>query len=395
MTTHKKDYYEILGVSKNANDDDLKKAFRKLAFKYHPDRNKDEGAEERFKEINEAYQVLSDSDKRARYDQFGHAGVSGNAQSSGFDFGGSGFGDIFDSFFGGSGFGNSSKSKNATARGSNLQYTMRVSFEEAIFGTEKEFDINRIESCSKCRGAKNEPGTKVTKCSNCNGVGQIKQAQQSVFGQFVQVTDCRSCDGTGKSFEKACTNCRGQGRERKQRKLAVTIPPGIEEDTQIRLTGEGTHGLNGGPPGDLYVIFQISDHDYFVRDGINIRSEININVSQAAIGSVVVVQTIEGDRELDIPSGTQSGQVFRMRGIGVAQLQGNRRGDHLVTVNVKIPSKLTNTQKELLEKLRDTLNELENGLDDLSQQCCLASYEVEDTLHDLQLSVDKIKEYVK
>tara|TARA_Y100000817_G_scaffold271700_1_gene230470 strand:+ start:120 stop:1247 length:1128 start_codon:yes stop_codon:yes gene_type:complete len=361
MTTHKKDYYEILGVSKNANDDDLKKAFRKLAFKYHPDRNKDEGAEERFKEINEAYQVLSDSDKRARYDQFGHAGVSGNAQSSGFDFGGSGFGDIFDSFFGGSGFGNSSKSKNAPARGSNLQYTMRVSFEEAIFGTEKEFDINRIESCSKCRGAKNEPGTKVTKCSNCNGVGQIKQAQQSVFGQFVQVTDCRSCDGTGKSFEKACTNCRGQGRERKQRKLAVTIPPGIEEDTQIRLTGEGTHGLNGGPPGDLYVIFQISDHDYFVRDGINIRSEININVSQAAIGSVVVVQTIEGDRELDIPSGTQSGQVFRMRGIGVAQLQGNRRGDHLVTVNVKIPSKLTNTQKELLEKLRDTFSEDEDS----------------------------------
>lgn len=361
MTTHKKDYYEILGVSKNANDDDLKKAFRKLAFKYHPDRNKDEGAEESFKEINEAYQVLSDSDKRARYDQFGHAGVSGNAQSSGFDFGGSGFGDIFDSFFGGSGFGNSSKSKNAPARGSNLQYTMKVSFEEAIFGTEKEFDITRVESCSKCRGAKNEPGTKVTKCSNCNGVGQIKQAQQSVFGQFVQVTDCRSCDGTGNSFEKACTNCRGQGRERKQRKLAVTIPPGIEEDTQIRLTGEGTHGLNGGPPGDLYVIFRISDHDYFVRDGINIRSEININVSQAAIGSVVVVQTIEGDRELDIPSGTQSGQVFRMRGIGVAQLQGSRRGDHLVTVNVKIPSKLTNTQKELLEKLRDTFSEDEDS----------------------------------
>ena len=344
MTTHKKDYYEILGVSKSASDEDLKKAFRKLAFKYHPDRNKDKDAEEKFKEINEAYQVLSDSDKRARYDQFGHAGVSGNSQSSGFDFGGSGFG-------------NSSQSKNAPARGSNIQYTLPISFEEAIFGTEKEFEINRIESCSKCRGAKNEPGSKVTKCSNCNGVGQIKQAQRSVFGQFVQVTDCRSCDGSGKSFEKLCTACRGQGRERKNRKLAVTIPPGIEEDTQIRLTGEGTHGTNGGPPGDLYVVFQISNHDYFIRDGINIKSEININMAQAALGSVVIVKTIEGDRELDIPSGTQSGQTFRMRGIGVAQLQGSRRGDHLVTINVKIPSKLTNDQKELLEQLGDTFSE--------------------------------------
>ena len=357
MTTHKKDYYEILGVSKSASDEDLKKAFRKLAFKYHPDRNKDKDAEEKFKEINEAYQVLSDSDKRARYDQFGHAGVSGNSQSSGFDFGGSGFGDIFDSFFGGSGFGNSSQSKNSPARGSNIQYTMPISFEEAIFGTEKEFEINRIESCSKCRGAKNEPGSKVTKCSSCNGVGQIKQAQRSVFGQFVQVTDCRSCDGSGKSFEKLCTACRGQGRERKNRKLAVTIPPGIEEDTQIRLTGEGTHGTNGGPPGDLYVVFQISNHDYFIRDGINIKSEININMAQAALGSVVIVKTIEGDRELDIPSGTQSGQTFRMRGIGVAQLRGSRRGDHLVTINVKIPSKLTNDQKELLEQLGDTFSE--------------------------------------
>lgn len=356
MTTHKKDYYEILGVSKSASDEDLKKAFRGLAFKYHPDRNKDEDAEEKFKEINEAYQVLSDSDKRARYDQFGHAGISGNSQSSGFDFN-SGFGDIFDSFFGGSGFSNSSRGKNSPSRGSDLQYTMAVDFEEAIFGTEKEFEINRIESCSKCRGAKNEPGSKVTKCSNCNGVGQIKQAQQSVFGKFVQVTDCRSCDGSGKSFEKVCTNCRGQGRERKHRKLAVTIPPGIEEDTQIRLTGEGTHGINGGPPGDLYVAFRISEHDYFVRDRINIKSEVNVNLSQASLGSEIIVSTIEGDRELDIPSGTQSGQVFKLRGLGVAQLRGTRRGDHFVTVNVTIPSKLTSEQRELLEKLSETFTE--------------------------------------
>jgi len=359
MTTHKKDYYELLGVPKNANEDDIKKSFRRLAFKYHPDRNKDEDAEEKFKEINEAHQVLSDSDKRARYDQFGHAGVSGNSQASG--GGNSGFSDIFDSFFGGSGSSNSARSKNSPSRGSDLQYTMSIDFEEAIFGTEKEFEINRIESCSKCRGAKNEPGSKVANCSHCNGVGQIKQAQRSVFGQFVQVSDCNPCEGSGKTFEKLCTKCRGQGREKKYRKLAVTIPPGIEEDTQIRLTGEGSHGGNGGPAGDLYVAFRISEHDYFVRDGINIKSDVNINLAQASLGSVILISTIEGDRELDIPSGTQSGQVFRLRGIGVAQLRGSRRGDHLVAVNVKIPKDLTSEQKDLLEKLDHTFAEENSG----------------------------------
>ena len=235
MTTQKRDYYEVLGVPKNVDENDLKKAFRRLAFKYHPDRNKDSSAEEKFKEINEAYQVLSDQEKRARYDQFGHAGVNG---TSGAGFGGfgdvGGFGDIFDSFFGGSGSGRSGNRRNAATKGSDLQYTMDIAFEEAVFGTEKEFDINRVESCGKCRGSRSEPGSDVETCPNCSGTGQVRRAQQSVFGQFVQVTDCNSCRGQGKTIKNPCTNCRGQGRERKDRKMAVTIPPGIEEDTQNR-----------------------------------------------------------------------------------------------------------------------------------------------------------------
>ena len=260
MTTHKRDYYEVLGVSRNSSDDDLKKAFRKLAFKYHPDRSKEAGAERKFKEINEAYQILSDKEKRAQYDRFGHAGVgSSSAGANGFSgFGDtSGFGDIFDSFFGGSGFGRSSRTQNSARRGSDLQYTMTVEFEEAIFGAEKEFQIHRTESCNRCRGSKSEPGSSIAICGTCQGSGQVRKAQQSVFGQFVQVGDCNNCKGSGKIVSNPCSACNGQGRERKNRKLAITIPAGIEEDTQVRLTGEGEHGINGGPPGDLYVAFKI------------------------------------------------------------------------------------------------------------------------------------------
>lgn len=354
MTTQKRDYYEVLGVSKNASAEDLKSAFRKLALKYHPDRNKDKGAEEKFKEINEAYQILSDDEKRAQYDRFGHAGINGSdIRNSGFaDFGG--FGDIFESFFGG-GFGSSGQRRNTAQRGSDLQYSMTVDFEEAIFGTEKEFEIRRIESCSHCRGSKSEPGSDVDICTACNGEGQVRRAQQSVFGQVVQVTDCHVCKGDGKVINTRCTQCRGQGRERKNRKLAVVVPPGIEEDTQIRLSGEGEHGTNGGPPGDLYVAFRIFEHDYFVRDGVNIRCELPINIVQASLGATVPVPTLEGQYELDIPPGTQNGNVFRLRGLGVAQLRGNRRGDQLVTLSVHVPKKLTSEQKGLLENLGETL----------------------------------------
>lgn len=354
MTTQKRDYYDILGVPKNASDDDLKKAFRKLAFQYHPDRNKESGAEEKFKEINEAYQVLSDPEKRSQYDRFGHAGLSGSA-SGGDGFGGfSGFGDIFDSFFGGSGFGGSTRNRNSARRGGDIEVTMTVEFEEAVFGTEKDFEVNRIETCSKCRGSKSEPGSTVANCGTCGGSGQVRKAQQSVFGQFVQVADCGACRGQGKVVSNPCGKCRGQGRERVNRKLAVTIPPGIEEDTQIRLTNEGEHGVNGGPPGDLYIGFKVKGHKHFLREGINIRYQLPINIAQASLGSLVYVPTLDGRVELNVPAGTQPGQVFRMKGKGVAQLQGNRRGDQLVTIDVKVPKKLSKEQKILLEQLRDS-----------------------------------------
>ena len=354
MTTQKRDYYDTLGVSKNASEDDLKKAFRKLAFQYHPDRNKEASAEDKFKEINEAYQVLSDPEKRSQYDRFGHAGLSGSA-SAGDGFGGfSGFGDVFDSFFGGSGFGGSGRSRSSARRGSDLQVTMTVGFEDAVFGTEKDFEVNRIESCSKCRGSKSEPGSSVSNCGTCGGSGQVRKAQQSVFGQFVQVADCGSCRGQGKVVSDPCTQCRGQGRERAKRKLAVTIPPGIEEDTQIRLSNEGEHGINGGPPGDLYIAFRIEEHEYFIRDGINIRYELPVNIAQASLGALIDVPTLDGRVELNVPAGTQPGQIFRIKGKGVAQLQGNRRGDQLVTIDVKVPKKLNKDQKSLLEELGES-----------------------------------------
>ena len=352
MTTHKRDYYEVLGVSRNSSDDDLKKAFRKLAFKYHPDRNREAGAEDKFKEINEAYQILSDKEKRAQYDRFGHAGLgSSSAGANGF----SGFGDVFDSFFGGSGFGSSSRTLNSARRGSDLQYTMAVEFEEAIFGAEKEFQIHRTESCSRCRGSKSEPGSSIATCGTCQGSGQVRKAQQSVFGQFVQVGDCNNCKGSGKIVSNPCSSCNGQGRERKNRKLAITIPAGIEEDTQVRLTGEGEHGINGGPPGDLYVAFQIKEHDFFVRDGINIKYRLPINIAQASLGTKIEVPTLDGYYEIEIPPGTQTGRIFRVRGRGVAQLRGDRRGDLLVLIDVRIPKKLDSQQQKLMNELGESL----------------------------------------
>ena len=358
MTTQKRDYYEVLGVPRSSSDDDLKKAFRKLAFKYHPDRNKEAGAEDKFKEVNEAYQVLSDKEKRAQYDRFGHAGLGsasgGNGGFSGFgDV--SGFGDIFDSFFGGSGFGRSSNSRSSARRGSDLQYTMSVEFEEAIFGAEKEFQIHRTESCSRCRGSKSEPGSSIATCGTCQGSGQVRKAQQSVFGQFVQVGDCSKCRGSGKIISDPCASCNGQGRERKNRKLAITIPAGIEEDTQVRLTGEGEHGINGGPTGDLYVAFKINDHEYFVRDGINIKYRLAINIAQASLGTKIEVPTLDGAHEIEIPPGTQTGRIFRVRGRGVAQLRGDRRGDLLVLIDVRIPKKLDSKQEELMTELAKSL----------------------------------------
>ena len=362
MTTSKQDFYDTLGISRNASEEDIKKAFRRLALEYHPDRNKRDGAEERFKEINEAYQVLSDPQKRSNYDRFGHAGVGSNGGARGFegfeDFGG--FGDIFDAFFGG-GFGTRTRTTSAK-RGANLQHSVTVDFEQAVFGTEYEFEIQRTETCSKCKGSRSEPGTSPTTCSNCEGTGQVRRAHQSVFGQFVQVATCGSCRGEGRIITQPCSSCRGTGRERRSPKLAVSIPAGIESGTQIRLSGEGEPGANGGPPGDLYVSVRVKGHPVFQREGYYILYAMRINVAQAALGASVTVSTLDGETKLEIPAGTQSGDVIRLKGKGVPHLRSRqKRGDQLISVVVEMPKSLTDEQRLLFEELAKSLGDQETS----------------------------------
>ena len=357
MTTSKRDYYDILDVPRSASEEDVRKAFRKLAVEYHPDRNKSDGAAEQFKEINEAYQVLSDANKRGAYDRFGHNAVSGNGGARGFEgfenFGG--FGDIFDAFFGG---GPTSRSRSATAqRGSDLQQSVTIDFEEAVFGSEAELEVHRTEVCAQCRGSRSEPGTASTMCTDCGGSGQVRRAHQSIFGQFVQVATCGTCRGDGKVITQPCSQCRGSGRERRSRKLAMSIPAGVEDGSQMRLTGEGEASVNGGPPGDMYVSIKVKKHPVFQRKNYDILYTRAINVAQAALGAKVLVPTIEGDTELEIPPGTQSGRIFRLKGKGVAHLQSKQRGDQLINVVVETPSTLTDDQLRLLKELSESLGD--------------------------------------
>jgi molecular chaperone DnaJ len=350
----KRDYYEVLGVSNGASDEEIKKAFRKLAMEYHPDRNKDAAASERFKEINEAYQVLSDSKKRSNYDTFGHAGV--NTNGGGFDgfenFGG--FGDIFDAFFGGSG----RRSATAARRGTDLQVDITIDFEKAVFGAEEDIEIRRNEICSRCRGARCEPGTSPETCVQCRGSGQVRRSQQGIFGQFTQVSTCTMCRGEGSVITTPCSNCRGAGTEMRDRKLVVTIPAGIETSTQIRLSGEGEPGMYGGSAGDLYVVVRVRDHKLFRRRGYDIIYVQNINIAQAALGLTLNVPTLQGEEEIEIPRGTQSGDVIRLRDKGIPHLRNKRaRGDQLVTVIVETPKTLTDEQRELLTQLADTFDD--------------------------------------
>ena len=358
MTTSKRDYYETLGVPRNASDEDIKRAFRKLALEYHPDRNKKDGAEERFKEINEAYQVISDPQKRAGYDRHGHAGVSGNGGARGFEgfenFGG--FGDIFDAFFGG-GFGSRTRTAGSSRVGADLQYKIDIEFEEAAFGAVKEFDLQRVEICSHCRGSKSEPGSSPKACSGCGGTGEVRRAHQSIFGQFVQVATCGKCRGEGNVITQPCSNCGARGRERRTRKLAVNIPAGIESGIQIRLTGEGEPGAAGGRPGDLYVSIQVKDHAIFEREGYDILYALPVNVAQAALGATMTVPTLEGDTPLTIPPGGQTGQRFRLKGKGVAHLNGGSRGDQLVHLVVVTPRSLSEEQRRLFEELSGSLGD--------------------------------------
>jgi len=366
MTTSKRDYYEVLGITRNSSEEEIKKAFRRLALEYHPDRNKDDGAEKRFKEINEAYQVLSNDKKRADYDRFGHAsvGASGGRGFDGFEtFGG--FGDIFDAFFSG-GAGSTTRARPNTARrGADLQFSVTISFEQAVFGTDQEIEIQRIDVCSRCQGSRSEPGTSPTMCANCNGNGQVRRSHQGFFGQFHQVSTCSNCRGEGTILSSPCAQCRGTGRERRTRKLVVSIPAGIEDGTQIRLTREGEAGVNGGRPGDLYVLVRANGHKLFRREGNDIHYTLPISVFHATLGATLKVKTIHGDTDLEIPAGTQPGQTFTIRGQGVPHLRSNQRGNQLVTVQVRIPSALSDEERAVFRELARMGGEW--GADDLEK----------------------------
>ena len=348
-----RDYYEILGVPRNANIDDIKASFRRLARKYHPDVSQEPDAEERFKEINEAYGVLSDSDKRAAYDRFGHAGVQGTGGMPDFTVD---FADIFEEFFGFGGFGRSSRrSRNAPRRGGDLQVRVDLEFEEATFGVEKEIEITRDEVCSTCQGKGAEPGTNPVRCTTCNGTGEVRQVRQTILGSMVQVSTCPTCNGAGETISTPCHTCNGRGLERKTRKKLVQIPAGVDTGNQIRLAGEGQAGVNGGPNGNLYIAINVKPHKFFRRKGNDILLDLDISVAQAALGADVEVPSVDGVEKLNIPSGTQPGKVLRIRNKGIPHLRGNGRGDELIIVNVSIPRHLTSDQRDLFEQLAKSL----------------------------------------
>jgi molecular chaperone DnaJ len=349
----KRDYYEVLGVDKGASKDEIKKAYRKLARKYHPDVNKEPDAEDKFKEAKEAYEVLSDDQKRAQYDQFGHAGASGQGfggfGDGGADFGG-GFGDIFDMFFGG---GARTRDPNAPRQGADLQYTVTLEFEEAIFGKEMDLTIPREEECETCSGTGAKPGSRPETCSHCHGSGQLNEEQNTPFGRVVNRRVCPTCSGKGQIIRDKCSNCHGEGRVKKHRKIHVSIPAGIDEGQQIRVAGKGEAGLNGGPAGDLYVVIRVKAHDYFEREGDHIYCDLPLTFTQAALGDEVEVPTVHGKVKLKIPAGTQSGKTFRLRGKGVANVRGRGQGDQHIQVRVVTPTKLTERQKELLREFNE------------------------------------------
>jgi molecular chaperone DnaJ len=355
----KRDYYEILGVSRSASQGEIKSAFRNLARQYHPDVNDQPDAEEKFKEINEAYGVLSDDQKRAAYDRFGHRGVKGaNGGGMGFDptdF--PDFADIFGEMFGFGGFGGQRRSRrSAPRRGADLQYQVNLEFEEAVFGTEKEIQVTRNEACETCGGSGAEPGTSPETCANCGGRGEVRQTRQTLLGAMVQVTTCPNCGGSGKTIPNPCPTCHGSGQERRTTRKRVTVPAGVDDGTRIRLAGEGQPGENNGPPGDLYILIKVRPHKFFRRQNNNILLDLNVNVAQAALGAEVKVPTVDGEVVLKIPSGTQPGKIIRMRGKGVPHLRSSSRGDQLVIINVSIPDKLDEEERALFEQLAEKMD---------------------------------------
>ena len=359
----KRDYYEVLGVSKTATQDELKKAYRKLARKYHPDLNKDnEEAAEKFKECNEAYSVLSDDQKRAQYDQFGHAAFENGGMGGGGGFGGAGgvggFGgsgmeDMFDMFFGGQGGRGGNRAKSGPQRGADLRFDLEISFEEAAFGLEKEINLYRDETCDHCHGEGAEPGSKVESCPECNGTGYVRFTQNTMFGQMVNERPCSRCKGEGKIISEPCKECRGKGTVKRNKKLKVKIPAGVDNGSRLRVSGEGEAGAKGGPSGDLYVYLYVKPHKFFERDGTTVLCEVPINIVQATLGADIKVPTLDGQVTMKVPEGTQPGKVLRLKGKGIPSLRGGSRGDQLVRIKVVVPTKLSDKQKDALRKFAD------------------------------------------
>ena len=349
----RRDYYEVLGVGRAASADEIKKAYRQLARKYHPDVSQESEAEARFKEINEAYEVLSDQQKRVTYDRFGHAGMQGMGGFEGFG----GFRDpfeIFEEIFGaGFGFGGQGRTRRGPRRGADLRYDLEIKFEEAVFGVEKEIEVPRQQTCPRCRGAGAEPGTSPIRCPDCNGTGEVRRQ----MGIFVNIVACPRCQGEGEIVTTPCTQCRGRKRVVETRHLSVRIPAGVDDGTQIRLAGEGEEGLGGGPPGNLYVVLRVKPHRFFRRLDHNLHLELAINVAQAALGDEVEVPTVDGAMEgMSIPPGIQTGESLRIRGKGVPYLRRDGRGDQIVTIQVLTPTNLDDHQRELLMELGKTLD---------------------------------------
>ena len=364
MAEQKRDYYEVLGVAKTASDDELKKAYRKLAKQYHPDMNPgDKGAEAKFKEINEAYEVLSDKDKRAKYDQFGHAGVDPNFGGGGFggygdfgDFGDFGFGDILGDLLGG-GFGGRSANRSGPQRGESLRAGVTISFEEAAFGCEKEISLTRLESCESCHGSGCAPGTTAEVCPDCRGSGTVRVQQRMGGMAFTSSAPCSRCRGTGKIIHQPCKSCGGGGNVRKQRKISVSIPQGINDKQAVSLRGQGNAGANNGPAGDLIVEVRVKPHPYFQREGTSVLYECPVSFYQAAMGAELEIPTIDGKVKYTLPAGTQTGTTFRLRGKGIPELRGRGRGDQYVSITVKVPTSLNADQRAALKAFAQAMGE--------------------------------------
>ena len=351
----KQDYYEVLGVARNASEEEIRRAFRRLAFQYHPDRNREPKAEEKFKEINEAYQVLSDPDKRRRYDRYGQVDVEGGFA----DFGFGGLGDIFESFFGAFGTAFSRTAQHVPQKGDSLRSRLSLPFLEAVFGCSREVEIQRIELCPTCRGIGSAPGTNPETCPECRGTGQVRRVQQSIFGRYTSNVTCARCEGTGTVITNPCSECRGRGRIMAKRAIKVEIPAGVDDGQRLCLREEGNAGLYGGPAGDLYIFLSVKPHKLFQRQGNDILYDLSISFPQAALGDEIRVPSLDGKLDLKIPPGTQSGETFRLKGKGIPHINAKKRGDLLVKVHVTTPQRLDKNQRRLLQELATVLPRIE------------------------------------